>query len=393
MFPKVMVVGKSLGDVYTREFVQALANEGLCVRPLYVNMRSDLFTKLIWFLNELRKSDIVHFQFYISLFDVFVSPMVLMYYALARLMDKKTITTLHSIVLLPHNNSAHLVRSFYVNFYIRILVRLSNIVIVHTKAAQSLVETEYDVNKVFFFPIASYSSSANVLHSLKTVRKKLGISEEEKVIMLFGLPAPHKGFQFVIEALPEIVEKVGNVKVLIAGGTPASRDMNKEGGDKGDYVAQLRKLAIKNNVEDRVIFLGFIAEKEVPTLMSVADVVIFPYEKGTFAMSGALCQAISSLKPIICTDAPPFDFLEDRQTCIKIKNKDIKGAIVSSMVSLSTSEILNKELSRNLVSLRADLSIEIFAKKYIQLVTRLMILDLSAGEDSRSLSQKAFSTN
>jgi len=61
---------------------------------------------------------------------------------------------------------------------------------------------------------------------------------------------------------------------------------------------------MKHHVENSVIFLGHVPEQEIPSLMSIANILIYPYERRTLAMSGAVCQAISALKPIVCTDIP-----------------------------------------------------------------------------------------
>ena len=103
--------------------------------------------------------------------------------------------------------------------------------------------------------------------------------------------------------------------------------------------------------------------------MSIAEIVVFPYEKGTLAMSGALCHAISALKPIICTDIPAFKILEHGKNCLKIAKRNTKKGIVQYTTLLLTNKTLRKRLSCNLSKLRADYSIQSFAKGYKQLMS------------------------
>jgi glycosyltransferase involved in cell wall biosynthesis len=120
---------------------------------------------------------------------------------------------------------------------------------------------------------------------------------------------------------------------------------------------------------DYVIFTGYVSEEEINCLMQVADIVIFPYEKWTSAMSGALCHAISASKPIICTDIPAFEILENGKNCLKIVNKDVKKGIILFATLLLTNKKLCRKLSFNLSKLRANFSIQSFAKKYMQLIS------------------------
>ncbi len=93
---------------------------------------------------------------------------------------------------------------------------------------------------------------------------KYGLGEA-KILLTVGRLASeeqYKGHDYVIRALPKIVEKVPNVKYLIVGG--------------GDDEARLRNLTRKFGVEKFVIFAGFVQNEDLPAYYNSCDVFVMP---------------------------------------------------------------------------------------------------------------------
>ncbi len=72
----------------------------------------------------------------------------------------------------------------------------------------------------------------------------------------------YKGHDKVIEALPLVVHRGVDVEYRIAG--------------RGDDLPRLQALAEKHGVVDRVHFLGFVPDKDLPSLYADADAFIMP---------------------------------------------------------------------------------------------------------------------
>jgi glycosyltransferase involved in cell wall biosynthesis len=118
------------------------------------------------------------------------------------------------------------------------------------------------------------------------------------VLLTFGLLSPNKGFENVIQALPRILSRRGNVVYMIAGATHPH--VRAREGDR--YRDQLQALARELGVEKDVIFHNrFVSPQEMASLVGAADIYITPYRFEAQAVSGTLAYALGAGKAIIST--------------------------------------------------------------------------------------------
>jgi len=93
------------------------------------------------------------------------------------------------------------------------------------------------------------------------LRKSLGLSDK-KVIVSVGRLVHRKGQDYLIEAMPKILEQVPQAHLLLVG--------------EGPYREHLEKLAKKHKVESSLTFIGRIQYKELPTYICVGDIFAMP---------------------------------------------------------------------------------------------------------------------
>ena len=116
-------------------------------------------------------------------------------------------------------------------------------------------------------------------------RKRFSIEKGEGMILAVGRLEKTKGFQHAIMAVAKLQCKYP-VKLLIA-------------GPNLDYGHQLRKIAKKAGVNDKVVFCGPINKREKLEALAAADAVIIPstYEGfGIFTL-----EALAARKPVVAT--------------------------------------------------------------------------------------------
>ncbi|GAX86808.1 conserved hypothetical protein [Lebetimonas natsushimae] len=114
------------------------------------------------------------------------------------------------------------------------------------------------------------------------MKKKYNL-EDKKVLLSVGRIEGWKGFNLVIEILPELPEEF--VYILIG---------------KGKELENLKKLAKKLNVENRVLFLGEIENKELFKYINMADLFIQP-SIGHEAFGITLIEAMACGVPVIAS--------------------------------------------------------------------------------------------
>jgi len=100
----------------------------------------------------------------------------------------------------------------------------------------------------------------------------------EKLVLLVGRLVYEKGFQLALDALPGVIENVGNVRFLVAG--------------SGTHEAELRAQAERLGLSAHGTFLGWIGDDVLHSLYRIADLCVVPsiYEPfGLVALEAMAC--------------------------------------------------------------------------------------------------------
>ncbi|RLI00988.1 hypothetical protein DRO38_05660, partial [Candidatus Bathyarchaeota archaeon] len=109
----------------------------------------------------------------------------------------------------------------------------------------------------------------------EAVKRRYGIEPHEKVVLFIGRLVPQKGVEYLLRAIPLILQRYRDVKFVIAG----------DGWSK-DY---LEEEARSTGSQDKIRFLGFISDSELTELTISSDVLVVPsvYEPfGIVALEG-----------------------------------------------------------------------------------------------------------
>lgn len=119
-------------------------------------------------------------------------------------------------------------------------------------------------------------------------RQILNLSDDNKVLLFFGLVREYKGLKHLLNAMPEIIKKYPEVRLLIAGdfagGRPAY-DQMIEKLEMGDYI----------QIHD-----GHIPIPDVEKFFAACDLVVLPYESAT--QSGVIQASYGFEKPVLATN-------------------------------------------------------------------------------------------
>lgn len=159
-------------------------------------------------------------------------------------------------------------------------------------------------------------------------RRALGISENEKLILYFGLIRPYKGVDRLIDASPHI--STPNTRILVAGGCAEP------------LLTELRQRILTKDTHGKVTFLpGFVENKQLSSLLAAADLVVFPYTH--IYQSGAVLLAMSFGKPVLVSDIEGFrEYVHDSQTGWLVDTSDATLFANSIDSALQNSDALTK---------------------------------------------------
>lgn len=99
-------------------------------------------------------------------------------------------------------------------------------------------------------------------------RKKIGLKDDDLVLVFSGRIIPEKGIREVILAMNELKEQKA-VKLLIVGGSFYGNEVRRT-----PFIEELIKLS--EDVHHQIIFTGFQPYQEIPSLLSLADIAVLP---------------------------------------------------------------------------------------------------------------------
>ncbi|RLD91616.1 MAG: glycosyl transferase [Bacteroidetes bacterium] len=120
----------------------------------------------------------------------------------------------------------------------------------------------------------------------------------KKVIITFGLLNRNKGIETVLRALPMVVEKHPEVLYVVLGKTHPN--VVKEHGE--EYRKSLAKITKQLNLENHVEFLDqYVSEKDLASILSLADIYITPYLNKEQITSGTLSYAMGAGLAVVST--------------------------------------------------------------------------------------------
>ena len=110
--------------------------------------------------------------------------------------------------------------------------------------------------------------------------------EDERLVLLVGRLVYEKGFQFALEALPKIIERLPNTRFIVAG--------------SGTHEEELRRQAEDLGLMEHGTFVGWIGDDVLHSLYAIADVCVVPSIYEPFGL--VALEAMASSCPCIVAD-------------------------------------------------------------------------------------------
>jgi glycogen(starch) synthase len=120
---------------------------------------------------------------------------------------------------------------------------------------------------------------------LDTLRGRFA-QPHEKLVLLVGRLVYEKGFQLALEALPGLIERVGDVRFIVAGSGTAEHELREQASQLG--------------LDDHGTFLGWIGDDVLHSLYRIADLTVVPSIYEPFGL--VALEAMASGCPCLVAD-------------------------------------------------------------------------------------------
>ena len=172
------------------------------------------------------------------------------------------------------------------------------------------------------------------------LRRRLGLADNERVILFTGRLERLKGVETAIRALPLLPASTGPRRLLVVG-ADSSNGLLEAGGYASER-SRLEALAAELGVAGDVTFLGAIHHEELPQYYSLADVCAVPSYSESFGLVALEAQACGT--PVVASRVGGLaSVVIDGQTGFTIRDHD-PAAYAARMGDLLGDEVLRTQM-------------------------------------------------
>ena len=197
------------------------------------------------------------------------------------------VTTLHTVLQQPSAGQRSVLSE---------LVARSDATVVMSRSAATRLKTVYGVDPRRL-EIIPHGVPDLPLVDPESVKPGLGLDGRD-IMLSFGLLGPGKGYEWALEALPEVVAANPAVCYVIVGATHPELLRSEGEAYRERLHAQVRTLGM----EDHVRFVDrFVGRVELTRWLEAASVFVTPYPKLDQIVSGTLSYAMGAGRAIVST--------------------------------------------------------------------------------------------
>ncbi|MGR3742060.1 glycosyltransferase family 4 protein [Companilactobacillus sp. DQM5] len=209
--------------------------------------------------------------------------------------------------------NGHLLRPYHVKQMTKMFLSHTSGVVAPSKQVEEVL-TRYKIKT----PISIISTGVDISEftkpvDTKKIKQNLGIDNDSPVLLSLSRIAMEKKIEVTIGAMPELIKKYPNIKLVIVGDGP---DME-----------QIQKITRDLGVWDNVIFTGEVKHSDVSPYYHMADLFISASDTET---QGLTCiEAISAGAKVVVRSAPyTEELLKDPAVGVTF---DTKKQLISSI--------------------------------------------------------------
>lgn len=257
----------------------------------------------------------------------------------AKLLGIPSVSTVHTIENPPRTSRTfwrHRIRWFVLRNFCTRIIAVSDKTRTHYIQYAKLPSNKF-VTLYNGIDLATFQSPK---HRAKSeVRKSFDLPDKSIIVCTVAVLREQKGIQYMIGALPTILEQCPNVFYLIVG--------------DGAYGQELKSFASGRGVEKQVIFAGY--RTDIPELLSISDIFVLPTLGD--ALPTVLIEAMAARIPIVASNVggvpeiiadkvtglliPPSNSSKLADACLQI----IQNGVLANRLVLNAYEVAQQKFN------------------------------------------------
>ena len=240
---------------------------------------------------------------------------------LLRSLKVPLVTTLHTILAAPSLTQRRVMNQ---------IIDASAKLIVMSDKGRATLRATHDVPAAKVVVIPHGIPEYHFVEPLQG-KRQFGFADKS-IVLTFGLLAPSKGIETVIDAMPDVIKSCPNAVYVVLGATHPN--LVRAQGEA--YRESLMQRAEERNVSNHVVFLNqFVDQAKLLDYISMCDVYVTPYLNEAQMTSGTLAYSFGLGKAVVST---PYwhaqELLADgRGVLVPFGDVSAIGAQISSLLT------------------------------------------------------------
>ncbi len=218
-----------------------------------------------------------------------------------------------------------------VAFFLKFLFRRADTIICESKKFRDQLELSgIPGHKISVIP-NGIDLDTFKLQNKKAARSQLALPEDKTLILSIGGLSPVKGQKYLIESIPEIIQKFKDVLFILVG--------------DGEVREELENLVASKGISKHVLFAGAQQAAQIPIWLNSSDIFVLPsLSEGT---PNALLEAMACGLPVIATTVGGIpETIENGQEGFLIPPKS-SASLTKSITTLVRDKALRYQLGQN----------------------------------------------
>ena len=229
--------------------------------------------------------------------EFFDRTLLLLFY---RLLGKRIVFTVHNVNVGKRDGNDN----FLNRLTLKVQYQLVDHLFVHTQQMKVELAHEFDVphGKISVIPFGINNTVPDTALTTGGARRRLGLADSDKVLLFFGNIAPYKGLEYLVEAMPAVIQRYPECHLVIAG---------RPKGSEVYWAAVSRRISSLGLASRIVQRIEYVADADTEIYFKAADVLVLPYTH--VFQSGVLFLGYNFGLPVIATDVASLkdDIVED----------------------------------------------------------------------------------
>jgi glycosyltransferase involved in cell wall biosynthesis len=204
--------------------------------------------------------------------------------------------------------------------------------------------------------LAAYRSKNRLM-----LAERYGIAPEAKVIIALSRLHPFKGIEYLVRAMPQIVQESPGAVLLVCG---PSRKTPKF----GDYVDYLRKIAGEIGAGGSIVFTGAVKYEEVRDYLAGSDVLVVP--SVVEALNKVVVEAAAVGTPSVVTATTGVADFVKKAKCGEVVQPKSPDDIARAVLSLVTCGPCWQQMSERCVPFADEFRTGLVTERLLRLYER-----------------------